>query len=208
VIGECLLPPPPVRHAPSKRASGSPSLPRSRACTPLIRLETAHTVDRSAAVAKRRHRRARRRRRPRLVQAAKGTALFPATLDTMVSPTEAQRSRVQRSARQLQWPQGAAAATAPALAHSSHIRTPAAPLLQNKLFGGLGLVSSAPCTVQLELRGGQQTVSLKNRRDETESMPLFSSKDTVSGEVRGAAGLPGSRCVYWHTQSANGERRQ
>ena len=104
----------------------------------------------------------------------------------MVSPKVWQRSRVQRSAHQLHWQQGAAAATAPARTHTPH--TPAAPFLQNKLFGGLGLVGSAPCTVQLELRGGQQTVSLKNRRDETESMPLFSSKDTVSGEVRGVVG--------------------
>ena len=59
----------------------------------------------------------------------------------MVSPKVWQRSRVQRSAHQLHWQQGAAAATAPARTHTPH--TPAAPFLQNKLFGGLGLVGSA-----------------------------------------------------------------
>jgi hypothetical protein len=79
--------------------------------------------------------------------------------------------------------------------------------LQNKLFGGLGLVGSAPCTVQLELRGGQQTVSLKNRRDETESMPLFSSKDTVSGEVRGVVGLAVDVCFSQQMGSGVNEIR-
>ena len=61
---------------------------------------------------------------------------------------------------------------------------------QNKLFGGL--VGATPCTVQLELRpsaaaaasgGVQPTVTVKNKRDEVETMPLFANKDTISGEV-------------------------
>ena len=53
------------------------------------------------------------------------------------------------------------------------------PSAQNKLFGGL--VGSAACTVQLELRPSagvgakQPTVSLKNKRDELETLPLFSN---------------------------------
>ncbi len=55
-------------------------------------------------------------------------------------------------------------------------------------------MGATPCTVQLELRpsaaaaaagGVQPTVSVKNKRDEVETMPLFSNKDTISGEVRG-----------------------
>ena len=75
------------------------------------------------------------------------------------------------------------------------VRSPALSLcLQNKLFGGL--VGSAACTVQLELRStggaaGQQqrgSVSLRNNKrgggEEAETtLPLFSSKDTISGEV-------------------------
>ena len=57
-------------------------------------------------------------------------------------------------------------------------------------------MGSTPCTVQLELRpsaaaagGVQPTVTVKNRRDEVETMPLFASKDTISGEVgRGCCG--------------------
>ncbi|EFN56736.1 hypothetical protein CHLNCDRAFT_30650 [Chlorella variabilis] len=72
----------------------------------------------------------------------------------------------------------------------------------NKLFGSL--VGSAACTVQLELRpsgaaaataGSQPTVSLKNKRDEMETMPLFCSKDTISGEVK-VTPIPGKRADH------------
>lgn len=63
--------------------------------------------------------------------------------------------------------------------------------MQNKLFGGL--VGGAVCTVQLEVRpsgtaaaaGVPATISLKNKREEVETLPLFASKDTISGEVGG-----------------------
>lgn len=67
---------------------------------------------------------------------------------------------------------------------------------QNKLFGSL--VGSAACTVQLELRpsaaavaagGVQPTVSIKTKRDELETLPLFCNKDTIAGEVRPSARL-------------------
>lgn len=55
-------------------------------------------------------------------------------------------------------------------------------------------MGSAPCTVQLELRpaasagtGPQPTVTIKNKREESETMPLFASKDTIAGEVGGWA---------------------
>lgn len=88
------------------------------------------------------------------------------------------------------------------LLHHADPPTPPDALPQNKLFGSL--VGSAACTVQLELRpsgaaaaaagGVQPSVTLKNRRDELETMPLFSSKDTISGEVRGGPKLPQSSC--------------
>lgn len=52
-------------------------------------------------------------------------------------------------------------------------------------------MGGAVCTVQLEVRpsgsaaaaGLPATISLKNKREEVETLPLFSSKDTISGEV-------------------------
>ncbi|PRW51123.1 vacuolar sorting-associated 26A-like isoform A [Chlorella sorokiniana] len=72
----------------------------------------------------------------------------------------------------------------------------------NKLFGGL--VGATPCTVQLELRpsagataagGSQPTVTVKNKRDEVETMPLFANKDTISGEVK-VTPIPGRRTEH------------
>ncbi|PSC75932.1 Vacuolar sorting-associated 26B [Micractinium conductrix] len=72
----------------------------------------------------------------------------------------------------------------------------------NKLFGGL-VGGGTACTVQLELRPGSSgaaagrpaTISLKNKRDETETMPLFSSKDTIAGEVK-VTPIPGKRADH------------
>ncbi|KAL4442451.1 hypothetical protein ABPG77_005035 [Micractinium sp. CCAP 211/92] len=71
----------------------------------------------------------------------------------------------------------------------------------NKLFGGL--VGGAVCTVQLEVRssssaaaaGSPATISLKNKREEVETLPLFSSKDTISGEVK-VTPIPGKRADH------------
>lgn len=76
---------------------------------------------------------------------------------------------------------------------------------QNKLFGGL--VGGAVCTVQLEVRssssaaaaGAPATISLKNKREEVETLPLFSSKDTISGEV-------GVLCTCREQSTANRHR--
>ncbi|KAL4447861.1 hypothetical protein ABPG75_005080 [Micractinium tetrahymenae] len=71
----------------------------------------------------------------------------------------------------------------------------------NKLFGGL--VGGAACTVQLEVRpsgsaaaaGVPPSISLKNKREEVETLPLFSSKDTISGEVK-VTPIPGKRADH------------
>ncbi|KAL6769979.1 VPS26 [Auxenochlorella protothecoides x Auxenochlorella symbiontica] len=69
----------------------------------------------------------------------------------------------------------------------------------NKLFGGLGIGHS--CSVQLEFRrsggGGVPTAAVKStrsasRRDETEDLPVYRSKDTVEGEVK-ITPIPGKR---------------
>lgn len=59
---------------------------------------------------------------------------------------------------------------------------------KQKLFSGLGMGQT--CTVQLEFKhpggGPVETVSVRagRRPDEPETMPLYSNKDTVAGEVR------------------------
>lgn len=63
--------------------------------------------------------------------------------------------------------------------------------MQNKLFGGLGgIVGGQACTVQLEFKrtDGQavKTVAVKGKKDEVETLPLFTNKDSITGEVRSA----------------------
>ena len=62
------------------------------------------------------------------------------------------------------------------------------PVSQNKLFGGLGGIVGSACTVQLEFKRGDgqavKTVTVKSRKDEQETLPLYTNKDSVQGEVR------------------------
>ena len=68
---------------------------------------------------------------------------------------------------------------------------------QNKLFGGLGLGSS--CTTQLEFStpGGAPpaTIKVKTRRGESETVPLFTNKDTLCGTVK-VSPVPGKRLEH------------
>ncbi len=74
---------------------------------------------------------------------------------------------------------------------------PADPLarLQNKLLGNLGIVGHA-CTVQLEFRDPTGAAlplhDFKIKRDETQRMPRYTSKDAVIGEVR-VTPIPGKK---------------
>jgi vacuolar protein sorting-associated protein 26 len=63
-------------------------------------------------------------------------------------------------------------------------------ILQNKLFGNLGLGSS--CSVQLTFAGSHRTVSLRGRKGEIETLPVFTDKDTVSGSIK-VSPVPGKR---------------
>ncbi len=108
----------------------------------------------------------------------------------MVSGSQHQMDVQVQAPRALKAPREAGGRSERAASRTCQTPPHRAPL-QNKLFGSL--VGSAACTVQLELRpsgaaaaaagGVQPTVTLKNRRDELETLPLFSSKDTISGEV-------------------------
>ncbi|GAB4813587.1 hypothetical protein N2152v2_000633 [Parachlorella kessleri] len=66
----------------------------------------------------------------------------------------------------------------------------------NKLFGGLGGIVGSACTVQLEFKraDGQavKTVTVKSRKDEQETLPLYTNKDSVQGEVK-VTPIPGKK---------------
>lgn len=73
--------------------------------------------------------------------------------------------------------------------HTHHRRRPPAVPPQNKLLGGLGgFVGGQACSVQLEFKraDGQlvPTVTVKTKKDDTETLPLYTNKDSVLGEVR------------------------
>jgi vacuolar protein sorting-associated protein 26 len=75
---------------------------------------------------------------------------------------------------------------------------PAPPLRQNKLFGNLGLGQA--CSVSLEFAlspsgAPAPTVTVKGKRGEAETLPLFSNKDTIAGEVK-VAPVPGRRVEH------------
>ncbi|KAL6753618.1 vacuolar protein sorting-associated protein 26-domain-containing protein [Haematococcus lacustris] len=53
----------------------------------------------------------------------------------------------------------------------------------------LGLVQAAPCRLDVEFKDAEgrpykKTITVKSKKDETEEVPVFAHKDTVSGEVR------------------------
>jgi len=85
------------------------------------------------------------------------------------------------------------------------ILTPFLPLflsLQNKLFGNLGL--GASCTIQLDFKppiqpgtqGGastsQKTITVIDKKGQRQSIPCFTNKDTITGEVK-LYPIPGKR---------------
>ncbi|KAJ9505457.1 hypothetical protein QJQ45_026137, partial [Haematococcus lacustris] len=63
----------------------------------------------------------------------------------------------------------------------------------------LGLVQAAPCRLDVEFKDAEgrpykKTITVKSKKDETEEVPVFAHKDTVSGEVSYAAGPAQLHC--------------
>lgn len=58
--------------------------------------------------------------------------------------------------------------------------------LQKSLFEGLGLGAGGSIQVDFKTANGRavKTATVKAKGNETETLPLYSDKDTVTGEVR------------------------
>ncbi len=72
----------------------------------------------------------------------------------------------------------------------------------------LGLVQSAPCRIDMEFKDAdgkahKNTTTIKTKKEDTEEVPVYTNKDTISGEV--SCGRGGRRCGG-HRQDAPGGR--